>query len=171
MIWGKSLNKMSLLVREIVKAKWMQHEILSVEDVSADAITNCMKTKENTLSAWQVAEEKTIEDAALAIVSSHQHLDTIDVVCLDPSSLESNGIKLQSIPGNTPVKYLKDQHIDICDLTYRTLGTVAEQIVHVLKEGKDVRYTKGKIKKLLKDAIDQGHLQRDDLDESLSKKI
>ena len=162
---------MSLLVRKIDKAKWMQNDILSGEDVSADAITNSLKTTDNTLSAWQVAGAEAIEDAVLAIVSSHKHLDTIDVVCLDPSSLESNGIRLQSTLGNTPVKNPISQHIGICDLTYRTLGTVAEQIVHVLKNGKDVRYTKGKIKKLLKDAIDQGRLQMDDLNESLRRKL
>jgi len=97
--------------------------------------------------------------------------DTIDVVCLEPSSLESNGIRLQSTSGITPVKNLIDQHIDICDLTYRTLGTVAEQIALALKEGKDVRYTKGKIKNLLKDAIDQGRLQMNDLNESLRKRL
>lgn len=166
---------MSLLVRKIDNAKWMQNNILnndtfSVEDVSADAITS-LKTSGNALSAWQVAEEA-IEDAVLAIVSSHQHLDAIDVVCLDPSSLESNGIKLQSTPGSTPLKdKLIGQHIDICDLTYRTLGTVAEQIVHVLKEGKVLRYTKGNIKKLLYDAINRGRLQKDDLDESLRKRL
>ena len=165
------MNKMSLLVRKIDNAKWMQNEIHSVGDVSADAITNCMKTKKNTLSAWQIPDEKTIEDAVLAIVSSFMHPDTIDVACLDPSSLESNGIRLESTLGNTPVKNPISQHIDICDLTYRTLGNVAEQIVHVLKNGKDVRYTKGKIKKLLKDAIDQGRLQRDDLNESLRKRL
>jgi len=165
---------MSLLVRKIDNAKWMQNDILnndtfSVEDVSADAIT-CLKTSGNALSAWQVAEEA-IEDAVLAIVSSHQHLDTIDVVCLDPLSLESNGIRLQSTPGSTPLKDIIGQHIDICDLTYRTLGTIAEQIVHVLKEGKVLRYTKGNIKKLLYDAINQGRLQKDDLDESLRRKL
>jgi hypothetical protein len=162
---------MSLLVRKINKAKWMQNDILSGEDVSADAINNSLKTTDNTLSAWQVAGAEAIEDAVLAIVSSHKHLDTIDVVCLDPSSLESNGIMLQSNPGGTPVRDLIDRHIHICDLTYRTLGTVAEQIVHALKEGKDERYTKGKIKNLLKNAIKLRRLQKDDLDESLRRKL
>lgn len=162
---------MSLLVRKINKAKWMQNDVRSAENVSADAITNDLKTTDNTLSAWQVAGAEAIEDAVLAIVSSHEHLDTIDVVCLDPSSLESNGIMLQSNPGGTPVRDLIDRHIHICDLTYRTLGTVAEQIVHALKEGKDERYTKGKIKKLLTGAINRGCLQKDDLHESLRRKL
>lgn len=162
---------MSLLVRKINKAKWMQKDVRSAEDVSADAITtNDLKTRGNTLSAWQVAEEA-IADAVLAIVASHQQLDTIDVVCLEPSSLERNGIRLQSTPGITPVKDIIYKHIDICNLTYRTLGTVAEQIVLALKEGKVVRYTRDNIKKLLMGSINMERLQMDDLNESLRKRL
>lgn len=45
---------MTLLVRKINRAKWMQNDILSEQDVSADAITICMKTVGNTLSVWQI---------------------------------------------------------------------------------------------------------------------
>lgn len=165
------MNTMSLLIRKIDKAKWMQNDILGGEDVSADAITNCMKTKGNVLSVWQVAEEGTIEDAVLAIVSSHQHLDTIDVVCLEPSSLQGEGIRLQSTPGLTPVKDLTDQHIDIFGLTYRTLGTVAKHTVEMIKKEKIVRYTKDNIKKLLNVAINSGRVQSDDLHKSLREKL
>jgi len=162
---------MSLLIRKIEKAKWMQNDIVGGEDVSADAITNCMKTKGNTLSTWEISEESDISDAVLAIVSVHQHLDTIDIVCLKRSSLESQGLKLQSTPGNTPVKDLINQHVDISDLTYRSLGTVAEQIVQEIKCEKVVRYTKGMIKRLLNGAIDLGRVQKDDLHEYLRNKL
>ena len=39
---------MRLLVRKIQKSKWMQNDILNGEPVSGDAITNCLKTKNNT---------------------------------------------------------------------------------------------------------------------------
>lgn len=130
-----------------------------------------MKTKGNALSTWQIAAEHAIGDAVLAIVSSHTHLDTIDVVCLDPSSLRNKGIDLQSTPRLTPVKELADQHINICNLTYRTLGILAEHIVQVIKEKKVLRYTKGNIKKLLNGAINLGRLEKDALCESLRNKL
>lgn len=162
---------MPLLVRKIDKAKWMQNDILGGEDVSADAITNCMKTRGNTLSTWEVSEEENIEEAVLAMVSAHQHLDTIDVVCLNPGFLQNQGIRLQTNCGNTPVKDLVDRHVDICDLTYSSLGTVAQKIVEGISNGKVFRYTKGSIKKLLKSAINVGLLQREDLYESVLKKL
>jgi hypothetical protein len=162
---------MSLLVRKIEKAKWMQNDIVGGADVSADAITNCIKTKGNTLSTWEISEESDIADAVLAIVSAREYLDTIDIVCLKRSSLESQGLVLQSTPGNTQVKDLINQHIDISDLTYRSLGTVAEQIVQEIKGGKVRRYTKGMIKKLLNDAIDLGRVQKADLHERLRNKL
>lgn len=99
---------MSLLVRKIEKAKWMQNDIVGSEDISADAITNCMKTTGNTLSTWQIPGDNEIPEAILAIVSGHQYLDTIDIVCLDRSSLEIQGIALQSTLGNTPIQDLID---------------------------------------------------------------
>ena len=162
---------MNLLVRKINRAKWMQNDILCGEEVSADAITNCMKTKGNALSTWQISDQNEIADAVLAIVSFHEHLDTIDVVCLNPSCLEKVGVKFQPTQVNTPVKDLIERHVDICNLTYRSLGIVAEQIVNVIREDKVVRYTKGSIRKLLKTAIDLGRIEIGDLHNSIYNEL
>jgi len=162
---------MSLLVRKIEKAKWLQNDILSGEDISADAITNCMKTTGNTLSTWLIRTLDEVPEAVLAIVSSHQHIDTIDVVCLDRSLLEGQGINLHSTPGKTPVRDLVDRHIDISNLAYKSLGILANHIVNGVKEEKAVRYTKGMIKRLLNSAINEGRLQEIDLHESVRSKL
>ena len=94
---------MSLLVRKIEKGKWLQNDILNGQEISADAITNCMKTIRNTLSTWHIANEEQIDDAVLAIVSAHQHLDTIDVVYISQDKLNKFGISMKNTPGQTPV--------------------------------------------------------------------
>ena len=162
---------MSFLVRKIEIAKWMQNNIVGGEDISADAITNCMKTTGNTLSTWQIPGGNDVKEAILAIVSGHHHLDTIDVVCFDRSSLEKQGLSLESTPGNTPVKDLINRHIDISNLTYTALGTVGREIVEEIKQKKVIRYTKGMIKRLLNDAILTGRFQKGDLNESLQNKL
>lgn len=149
----------------------MQNDILSDQDVSADAITICMKTAGNTLSVWQIDEEEKIKDAVLAIVSGGEHLDTIDVICMERLELEEKGFRLQATPGRTPVKELSKQHIDLCDLTYGKLGILAELTVQVFKEERVVRYTVGNLKKLINEAINLGRLQKNDLNESLRDKI
>lgn len=158
---------MPFLVRKINKAKWMQNDIISGHDVSADAITNCMKTSQNALSTWEITHEDDVANAVLAIVAGHQYLDTIDVVLLDPIWLKNMGINLKSSPGNTPVKELVNNHIDICNLTYHSLGSVAENIVRSFKEEKIKRYTRGDIKRLLSDAVKAGRLEKKDLYESI----
>ncbi|HDJ89353.1 MAG TPA: hypothetical protein ENG40_01495, partial [Thermoprotei archaeon] len=124
---------MRLLVRKIQKSKWMQNDILNGEPVSGDAITNCLKTKNNTISTWGIMSEDKIEQAVLAIVSAHQHIDTIDVVILEKENIEKK-FNLKNEPGNTPVKDLVDTHIDICGINYNSLGELAQAIVDKFKE-------------------------------------
>lgn len=162
---------MSLLVRKIEKAKWLQNNIQGGEDVSADAITNCLKTKGNTLSTWSISTIDELSEAVLAIVSGHEHLDTIDIVYFDSNLLKEDGIALQSSPGKVPIQDLIEQHKDIINLTYKSLGTVANYIVESIKQDNVKRYTKGMIKKILNKAIDEGRLQKTALSESVRDKI
>lgn len=162
---------MPLLVRKINMAKWMQNDILGGDDVSADAITNCIRTNQNALSTWQVNNEDEVTEAVLAIVASHQHLDAIDVVFIDPAYLEMTGINLKSTPGDTPVKELVNNHIDVSDLTYHSLGVIAKNIVQAIKEDKKKRITKGEIKRILNKAIELGRLTENDLHDSVRAKL
>lgn len=162
---------MPLLVRKINKAKWMQNDILSGQDVSADAITNCMKTYQNALSAWRVSHEDEVVDAILAMVAGQEHLDTMDVVFINRSSLEGNGINIKLTPGITPVKELVDKHVDICDLTCHLLGVVAENIIKSIKDEKIKRYTQRDLKKILIEAIEAGRLEKNDLNKYLLAKL
>ncbi|MBF0475703.1 MAG: hypothetical protein HQK59_07690 [Deltaproteobacteria bacterium] len=162
---------MPFLVRKITKAKWMQGDIFNDADISADAVTNCLKTTQNALSTWQISSEDELPEAVLAIVSNSDNCDKIDVVCLDRDSLESQGIRLEQSQGITPVEELKNRHVDISGLTYRSLGTVANEIAQEIRQKRDVKYTKNDIKKLLGDAIANGRLQKENLSESLRNKL
>lgn len=162
---------MSLLVRKIDKSKWLQNDIVSGEDVSADAVTNCMKTSGNTLSTWCIDNEAQIDDAVLAIVSAHQHLDTIDVVWMSQDQLGEEGIIMQDAPGFTPVVDLVDNHVDIVDLTYKSLGKVAHCIVKCFSDNYVKRYTRGSLKKLLRTAIESGRLKAERIAQSVADKL
>ena len=154
---------MALLVRKISMSKWRQNDIINGEDVSADAITNCMKTDGNTLSTWEISKESKIDDAVLAIVSCSDHLDTIDVTYLDSEVLEKKGILTKSSKGKSPIEDLNDFHINLVNLTYPALGIIANVIVENIKKEKFKRYTRGMLKKLLKVAIESGILEQEKL--------
>ncbi len=162
---------MPLLVRKINKSKWLQNNILEGEDVSADAITNCMKTSKNTLSTWRVNSVEEIDRAVLAIVSAHEHLDTIDVVWFEQEKLENVGIGLIATPGRTPIEALADDHVDVTNLTYKSLGNLANCVVGSFGQERVKRYTVGALKKLLKQAIYSGQLSKEAIAPSVASKL
>lgn len=162
---------MSLLVRKIERAKWMQNDVLGREDVSADAITNCMKTKANALSVWEVTEEGNVPDAVLAIASEFQHLDTIDVVILHQAAIADAGLHVEKTEGRTPVKELLETHRDITNLGYSSLGTLAGFIVDGFRDDRVKRFTRGQIRRLIKEAIESGRLDKEELQKAVRSKI
>jgi len=158
---------MSLLVRKIERSKWVQNDILNGQEVSADAITNCMKTSGNTLSVWQIADESNLEEAVLAIASNFKSLDAIDIALFDESNLGQAGLQIVATPGITPVARLKSAHRNLAGLTYRALGIMASFTIECFKRGKVLRFTKGQLRKLLRNAIQAQALSITDLQESL----
>jgi len=162
---------MSLLVRKINKAKWFQINLDQEDDVSADAVTNCLKTTKNTLSVWQIANEDDLDKAVLALVSNQDHLETIDVVILDEASVNNYGIKIIASPGETSIQDLIDSHRDLSELTYSKIGIIKDHIVERIRNDHIKRYTRSDLKKIINAAIEKGILALDDLKESVRKKI
>lgn len=159
------------LIRKINKSKWFQINIIEDSDVSADAITNCLKTTRNTLSVWAIENEEDLNNAVLAIVSNQDHIETIDIVILNNSTLQDQDITIIASSGNTPIESLRDIHRDLIDLTFSKLGIIKEHIVERIRSKKLKRFTKGQLKKLLNDAINNGLLKLDDLNDSLRRKL
>lgn len=162
---------MSLYVRKIEKAKWLQNDILNGANASADAITNCTKTKRNTLSVWEIASEQQIDDAILAILGNSDHLDTIDVVCIPSDILAMKELTVEHTPGNTQFEKMVNSHRNIAGLDFLTLGTVSKLIIRQLQEKKDRRYTVGKLKKLVKSAVKDGLATKDSFPLPIIKKV
>jgi len=159
------------LIRKINKAKWFQIDIFNDDDVSADAITNCLKTTKNTLSVWNIESEDDVDKAVLAIVSSQDHIETIDVVILNTEKIKEYEINIIASSGNTPIEEYKNLHRDLAELTFSKLGKIKDHIVERIRNDKIKRYTKGKLKKMLLEAIDCGKIKLDDLNDSIQNKL
>jgi hypothetical protein len=162
---------MSYLVRKVNKAKWFQIDILNDDDVSADALTNCLKTTNNTLSVWHIESETDLDSAILAIVANQDHLDTIDIVILEESSLQGYNINIVASPGETPVTSLINAHRDLSQLTFSKIHDIKNHIVERIRNDKLKRYTVASLKRILNSAIERGLLKRDDLKEPIKRKI
>lgn len=98
------------LLRKITHSKWREWDEASIDNIPADALTVCMRTKGNTLSFWRVDDENQ-NKALLALLGSLQQIESIDVVYVDSAALE--GVELISTPGETAFKDLADLHVDV----------------------------------------------------------
>jgi hypothetical protein len=162
---------MSLFVRKINKAQWLQTEIVQGEDVSADAITNCMNTKGNTLSVWEVESATDIDKAVLAIVAAGGHIETIDVVPMNREYLEDKQVVFKHKDVLNPVEGMIKNHINLEHLSYKKLGIIAYHIVDKIKDRENKRYTEGQLKEIFRKAVNERKLNIDDLSDHIKKKL
>jgi hypothetical protein len=162
---------MSLFVRKIEKSKWTQNDIFNGEPVSADAITICSKTKNNTLSVWEIDDISQIENVVMAMIASDDKLDTLDIVCFSDELLYKKGLNIKVVPGKTRYSKMAGRHRDIIDLNYPKIGSYAEIIVNELVNKRDQRYTVGCVKQLLRKALSAGKITETELGEDIFKKL
>ena len=108
------------LARKISREKWdaIRNSSLGLTagEISADAVTGDLRTRDNALSVWHCRTDRNgdIEDAALAIAAAGDRLDKIDIVWLADEELRADGHILKVTRGITPIKDLADRHVDIC---------------------------------------------------------
>lgn len=162
---------MKLLVRKIERAKWMQKDVVNGASPSADAVTGSLRTKNNTLSVWQIESLDELEDAVIAFVCQGQHLDTVDVVSFTESALSERELNLRKTPAATPRKEFVERHYDVCDLDYDSLGRLSFVIVDCLRKEATVRFTHKQLKDLVRKAVEDGRVAIEDLNEKLASVV
>jgi hypothetical protein len=154
---------MPLLVRRINRAKWEQINSETDNDVSADAITNCLKTTNNDLSVWKIEKKEDLENAILALITgkSQAKLSTLHYVILSEDLILEKGLDLSETEGDTIVEGLKKTHNDISNLTYKKLGIVKDIILDSIKD--EQFFSKRQLKDLIKSAIEDGKIEKQNL--------
>jgi hypothetical protein len=140
---------MSFIVRRINRAKWEK----PMPNVDADAITNCIKTHQNTLSVWEISGIDKLDEAILALVSGSKqtHLSTLNIIHFEENVLLQNSIEYikDSATADTIIDDLKQSHIDIVNLTYTSLGNVGNIIQDCINNAKVATISKRTILQLL----------------------
>ena len=163
---------MSFLIRKFDEfKKWEQKDILNGEPPSADAITHCMKTKNNALSFWSIDDESQRDEGVLAIVARFDHLDAIDILFIDRSLVEQKHLCLEPTPGLTPYTDFIDKHFDVTNLDYSSLGALAEAIVEGIRQAWHKRFRESELVEILTNAIQLGKVQWSELKPDVQKKI
>lgn len=163
---------MPLLVRRIHRPKWEQINFEDTDDVTADAITNCLRTYNNDLSVWDIECENDLNDAILALItgSNQSKLSTLHYVIIDEELIINKEISIVETDGDTVVEDLVKSHKDISNLTYAKLGIIKNLIIDCIQEGRCSFFSRAQLKKIINTAIESGRLKKEDLNEELVKK-
>lgn len=165
------------LARRIARAKWDKtrnlQRGLADDEISADAVTGDLRTRDNSLSFWRVRTQADgeIEDVALAIAAAGERLDRLDMVWIAEKELQADGQVLEESTGRTPITDLADRHIDICRLDYSRLGKVARRVAAAIEGDQCCILPKGRVKKLLVEAIKAGRVTPEKLADRLRSEI
>ena len=159
------------LARKFTRAKWKHKPDLFHGEISADAVTSDLRTKDDALSFWKCggATKPEIEEAALALAAAGNRIDKIDLVWLTEEELREDGQTLECTPdkARTPVSDLARLHVDVSRLDYVRLGKVAEQIVSAIASGHRCRFRKQQVKSLIIAAVEEGRIDTCDLQGSI----
>ena len=141
------------LARMVTRAKWEAPTGLPTGQIAADAVTGDLRTQQNALSFWQcgTGTRNDVEDAALAIAAGRDDVAKLEVVWLADEELRADGQTLRTTAGRTPVGELVSRHVDVCQLDYARLGTLARQVLRAIEAGRYLRLTQARVTKILAD--------------------
>ena len=158
---------MEYLGRKIMRSRWSVPNFSTEEQypIRADAICDCLRTKQDSLSFWQCNEGQIeIEEIVLALAANMDSLETIDVVILPRQDLVTEQFSMKPIEGMTPVRDLRKRHIDISELTITKLSQLSKHIANKVRTNTDChRFTRSQIKDILLKALRRGRLDLDTL--------
>ncbi len=155
-------------IRKIDKGKWKPDEITINSKIPADAITNCLNTKNNELSTWKGNSNY---ESLLSLLSTYQHLDKVDFIMISTAELNSLNIVAKSSPGKNPVQTFVNNHFDLEQLTLQEIDNLANLIKNKFLNKKVFRLTAPRVKRLLKKAIAKGLIKKEQLHPDLNSKL
>lgn len=162
---------MPLLLRAIRRNRWYTSDTVSwlpKGEIQADPLGD-LATGNNTLSVWQVEDDKSnLEQVIAALAASRDTVSNLDYAIFDVDLLSSIGIKIEVNEGATPYEMANRWHRDLVELTATKLVRLAEAIlVHSHRE----RVPEKKVLRLIKDAVQNGQIDKTKLRPSITTKL
>ncbi len=163
-----------MLARKINRAKWSPKAYLPQDAIRADAVTGCLRTRDDRLSMWQCEDDPDDLDQvflALATGPLNTGFDTMDIVVIAENELENAGVTRETTLGETAVPALRSRHVDLVALDLEKLAALAKLLALCVRSSHVKRRTQGEIKKLVTDAHNKGHIQSEELKEELRRQL
>ena len=166
---------MTYLVRKIKRAKWLSRaELRSDEEISSDALTKNLQTTGSKLSLWTYSSEdlRELDEIALAIASTRDFLDSLEIAWVEKEELEDKGISFEEAPGDTPLADLRERHIHAVCLDVVRIANISEFYADAVRnKNRWKRFSVREIEKLIIQAWKDKRLIHEDLKPELMQKI
>jgi hypothetical protein len=172
---------MAHLARKITLSKWSKID----DAISADAITSCLRTTKNTLSFWTVDKlnKESIEEVVLAMASSGEKLDKMDLVLISVEFFNRCNISIVEEIGNSKVEDLNYTHRDAVNLNLPKISAISSEILDQIEAIRNLTaveleqnlmvktFTIKEIKAIIVTAIAKGRLDKSILSEKIQSQI
>lgn len=164
---------MAYLVRKVSRGKWPD-EKQAKDDYAGDTISD-LRTTKNTLSLWMIESEEELDSAILALSASSKSetIEAIDVAWFPIEVIDTYGITIsKDTLGDTVVSDLAETHRDVVNVTYKTLGDIADIITVAMSEqNRHKKVTLGTVKKGLAKAYKDKRISEEKCKPELLEKI
>ena len=165
---------MPYLVRKVSLSKWQPKFGVIEGEIPADALSADLRTFENALSFWKIEspqDANEIGQVALALIANADKVDRMDLTWIKRESLDSKGIQMNSTEGNTPVKCLKNLHVDVSCLDMVRCSKIASIISESIHCQWIIRFTKKDLLKLITGALRGELLSIEDLNHKVREAV
>ena len=165
---------MSYLIRKVTRAKWERENNFALDEIPADAVTVDLRTNSNTLSFWQLempSHNDEICRIALALATAAERIDRMDLTWIDKNRVSSQGISIKPSDGQTPVKSLRGNHVDVTTLDLGRLCRVATWIDEALTQHQHRRFTRKEIIQIITEAVHKNLVSINDLKDKVRDEI
>lgn len=158
---------MPYLVRKLNKSDVISslYGEIDITRVPADLPTTEFRTKCGTLSTWQIDSLDDLDNAVLAIAVTSSEITKMDFIIIETDILQDNNLKYKpSYAGqDIAVLDLQDTHYDIIEITLEKLVNCTKVYKTIVDKDPNrtkyiIRYEAGKIKDLLKKAMEKGRI-------------
>lgn len=162
---------MPFLLRLIKRHRWYiepAQPFLDAGNFPADPLAD-LNTENNILSVWQIDNgQSNLDRVVTALAANRQFADKVDYALVEQSAVDDLGIQIERAFGQTPDNHANGWHRDLRQLSATNLVGLAKAI---LDENKRGRISAKEIKRLLRDAVESGHVSFDELQPKLQQSL
>lgn len=160
---------MPFILRKIRKSRWYPKDWLSENDLQSDALGD-LNTKSNELSIWVIDNDKSNLDRIISALAARcDTISNFDYTLFDQEFFSKNNFKIKKTKGVSADPAANDQwHLDLFELS---ASKILELAKHIRDKGEKLRIQEKQIKNLISDAIKNGKISIEQLEEGIKSKI